>query len=136
LILKNKNELELLTILHQITNLEEYKLNSKYLEKFSSRSKLAARILTIVMKAFSIFIYTGVIILTATAYLDSEMNFSIFIMWIWFVILIICLNYAITVLFVSNAFMYLIALYINYRFRQVQDLIEIYLERGITYKIF
>jgi len=136
LILEYKNEIELLTIFHRITNSEEYQLNSKYLEKFSSRSKLAAMILTIITKVVSILVYTFAIIFTAIAYFDSEMNFSIFIMSIWFVIVIICIHYAITVFFLCNAYMYIITLYIKYRFWQVEDLIEIYLERGTNDKLF
>jgi len=132
--MERKNELELSAIVHQIINSEEYQLNSNYLEKFSSRSKLAARLLAIILKAALIFVYTSVIIFTGIAYFDSKMNFSIFIMSIWFAILVICLYYTFTIIFVCNAYMYIIALYIKYRFQQVQDLIEVYLERDITYK--
>jgi hypothetical protein len=132
--MERKNKLELMAIVHQIINSEEYQLNSNYMEKFSSRSKLASRILSIIIKGALIFAYTSATIFTAIAYFDSKMNFSIFIMSIWFAILVICFYYVFTVLFVCSAYMYTITLYILYGFQQVQDLIEVYLERGITYK--
>jgi len=132
LILEYKNESEILAILHRIMNSEEYQLNTKYLEKFSSRSKLAARILTIIMKSTVINGTIAIITFTAMAYFDSEMDFSIFIMFIWFVILTICWYYTHSVLMMSSLYIYLISLYMKYRLRQVQDLIEIYLKKGNT----
>jgi len=134
LVLEHNNECELIKIFHQIINSEEHQLSRKYMDKFYSKFKLAVRIMIICWKIslllFCIILFTSIII----AYFDPEMNFSIITMSIWFVILVISFYYAISIAYVASIYTYLISLYMKYRFKQVQDLIEIYLKRGNTFK--
>jgi len=130
LILERKNECELLEILHRIMNSEEYLLNSKYLKKFSLKSKLAVRAMIIGLNLILFLAFMIAIVFATTAYFDPEMDFSIIIIMIWFLIIIISLYYAFSVLFIANVYTYIVSLYMKYRFRQIQDFIEIYLERG------
>jgi len=132
LILEHNNECEILKIIHRIMNSEEYQLNSKYLEKFSSRSKLATRIMITGLNSTLVFLFILATIFTTIAYFDPEMDFSIVILSIWLLILIISLYYTLSIFFIANVYTYLVSLYMKYRLRQVQDLIEIYLKRGNT----
>jgi len=126
--LEHENKCEFIKILHLIMNSEEYQLNRKYIDKFCSTCKLAARIMIICQKMGLLFIYIIILIFITIAY--CEMNYSIIIMLIWNVIIFVSWFYAISVFFIASVYAYLISLYLKYRFQQVQDLIEIYLKRG------
>jgi len=133
LVLEHKKECELIKIAHLIMNSEEYQLNVKYMEMFLSSYKLAARIMIICRKMVLILIYINVFIFTIIAYFDNQMNFSIIIMSIWFVIVILTIFYGFSAFFISCLYTYVLSLYIQYRFRQVNDSIEIYLKKGNTF---
>jgi len=114
----------------------EYQLSRKYMEKFCSICKLAARIVIIFQQIILVYTYLCVLMFTTVAYFDSEMNFSIVIMSIWFVILILSMYYAFSIGLIAGVYTYLVCLYMKYRFQQLQDLIEIYLKRVIYLKQF
>jgi len=134
LVLEHKNKCEFIKIAYLIMNSEEYQLNRIYMDKFYSLYKLIIRIMMICRKIVSYFAYILILIFTTIAYFDSEMNFSIIIMSIWFLVTVITFYYAILIFFTASAYIYLISLYMKYRFRQVLDIIEIYLKRGNTFQ--
>jgi len=116
-------------------NSEEHQLSRKYMESFFSKYKLAARIMIICQKVILYLVIIQVFIFTIIAYFDSEMNFSLIIMSTWFVVIIISLYYLNTLFMATCTYVFMVSLYIRYRFRQVQDLIEIYLKRGNIFQI-
>lgn len=128
--MEHKNECEEIKILHQIMTSEEYQLNRRYKRKFCSIFKLVARITIISRKVILYLAFIQVFIFTIIAYFDLEMNFSIIIMSIWLVVLFISFYYMTTAFFTCSIYTYLISLYMKYRFRQVQDMIETYLQTG------
>jgi len=135
LILEHKNDCEFIAVDHRVLNSEGYQLNIKYLEKFSSKSKLAVRILIIGLNLALLLMFVSTIIFVTIAYCDPEMDFSIVVMLIWWMILILAFYYVISIILIANVYTYLSSLYMKYRFQQVQDLIEIHLERGNILKL-
>jgi len=130
LVLEHKNKCELIKIAHQLINSKEYQLNRKYMVRFHSTYKLAARLLVICWKITFVFTSIMVLIFSTMAYIDSQLNFSIIMKPIWLVIVIMSLYNTVSHLFIFGVYTYLVTLYIKYRFQQVNDSIEIYLKRG------
>jgi len=134
LLMEHKNKCEQIKIFHQMMNYEEYQINRKYMRKFYSILKLSARIMSIGRKVVLLIAFIQVFTFTIIAYFDPKMNFSVFIMLIWIVILFISFYYMSTVITICCVFSYMIALYMKYRFQQVEDMIDIYLQRGNTFQ--
>jgi len=128
--LEQRKDCEFITIVHQIKISYVFQLNNKYLRKFSLRTRLSARLFTIIWKIGLILTFTIPLIFSTIAYFDSEIDFSIIVISIWLMILIISLHYAASILLIANIYMYNLSVYIKYRFQQIQDYIEIYLRRG------
>jgi len=130
LVLEHENKCEFLDIPYLIMNSEEYQLIRKYKEKFGRICKLAARIIIIYNKMALLVAYIHILTYTIIAYFDSEMNYSVIIMSIWHIILVLSIYYLFSLFLITCTYGCLIGLYIKYRFRQVQKLVEIYLKRG------
>jgi hypothetical protein len=130
LVLKQRNECDLIRITHNIMNSDEYQLNRKYMRNSCTRYKLALRILFIFRKFFLFVAYSVTFLFTIIAYFDSEMNFSIIIMSIWLALLMISFYYTASFFFIAGVYNYVFSLYMKYRFQQVQDLIDLYFKRG------
>jgi len=130
LIHEKRNECEYITIADQIMNSDEYQLNNKYLRKFYLRSRLSIRLFIITWRIVLFLVLITVPIFTAIAYMDSEMDFSIIVMSIWLIIIIITSHSAVTTGVTICLYAHLISVYIQYRFQQIQDYIEVNLQRG------
>jgi len=133
LILEHRNQCELLKLPQDIINSEEYQMSNEYLQKFSLRSKLAVRLVIMLMRIVSYVIYFFISLYTLIAYFDLEMDFSVIVMFVWFVILIMTTRYLASILAVGVLYLYIFSIYMKYRYRQLQKLIEIYLRTGNYY---
>jgi len=134
LVLEHKNKCEIIKIAHLIMNSEEYQLSGKYMEKFLSSYKLAARITIICLKIVFILIDILVFTFMTLGYYDNQVDYSVIVVLIWLVIVLLSLYYALSNFIISCAYTYVLTQYMKYRFRQVQDLIEIYLKRGNAFQ--
>ncbi len=120
-----------MAIFHKIVNLDQHMLCSKYLRKFSKKSKIV--IILFIIMDFSLKIILVIIygVLFFTAYTPHGINYFYIIYSFWYSLLFITINSLSSIIFMYLFVLYIISMYLKYRFRQIYENLDIIVKRGI-----
>jgi hypothetical protein len=131
LVLEKQNEFHLIAIFHKIVNLDQHMLCNKYLRKFSTKSEII--IILFIIMDFSLKIIIIIIygVLCFTAYSPHGFNYFYIIYSFWYSLLFITINTVSSIMFMYLFLLYIISMYLKYRFRQIYENLDIIIKRGI-----
>jgi hypothetical protein len=125
---------EFFKLQYQIRNCEDFQLNEKYSKLFGAKCKFVA------IQAI-ILIYISIVVFFLTfgafetiAYLDPNKDYSLILSIIWFILFMMSTYYALPLMAFCTLGVFVITLYMKYRFLQVSELFEVSKRFGIYQK--